>query len=171
MYFKDPVGSTTNGTSEARVTATTTETGTSTKQISIRWQFCHTWNRVDAARAADRPKCGKCAKPMLLDHPLKLDDETFARTINETEIPVLVDFYADWCGPCKMMAPHIDQLALEKTGQALVAKLDTDRAQRTASGFNIRGIPTVIVFKGGKEVARQTGAGPKQIFEQLLAKA
>ena len=84
---------------------------------------------------------------------------------------MLVDFYADWCGPCKMMAPFVDQLANEKQGVALVAKLDTDRAQRTASGFNIRGIPTVIVFRNGKEAARQTGAVPKAGLEQLLAKA
>jgi thioredoxin 2 len=106
---------------------------------------------------------------MLLDRPVKLDDETFAKTIAETEIPVLVDFYADWCGPCKMMAPAVDQLAHEKQGIALIAKLDTDRAQRTASGFNIRGIPTVIVFKHGKETARRSGAGPKQMLEELLA--
>lgn len=147
--------------------ATTQET----RRITVRCQFCQTWNRVDAARASDGPKCGKCAKPMLLDRPLKLDDETFWKTINETEVPVLVDFYADWCGPCKMMAPYVDQLAAEKQGEALIAKLDTDHAPQTAGGFNIRGIPTVIVFKNGKEMARQSGAGPKQMLEQLLARA
>jgi thioredoxin 2 len=149
----------------------TTQAETAAKHLTIRCQFCQTWNRVDAARAVDRPKCGKCAKPMLLDRPLHLDDDTFARTIAETEVPVLVDFYADWCGPCKMMAPHIDALAREKQGVALITKLDTDRAQQTAGGFNIRGIPTTIVFKNGKEVARQTGAVPKQALEALLAKA
>jgi len=154
------------------VGASSTETtDTAIKRITIRCQFCQTWNRVDSARAADRPKCGKCAKPMLLDRPIKLDDDTFAKTIAETEVPVLVDFYADWCGPCKMMAPFVDQLASDKQGTALIAKLDTDHAQRTASGFQIRGIPTVIVFKDGKEVARQSGAGPKAMLEQLLAKA
>ena len=141
------------------------------RHLTIRCQFCETWNRIDAARAADRPKCGKCGKPMLLDRPLHLTDDTFARTIAESELPVLVDFYADWCGPCKMMAPMVDELAREKQGSVLVAKLDTDRSQRTASGFNVRGIPTVIVFKNGKEAARQTGAGPKKILEDLLARA
>ena len=117
------------------------------------------------------PKCGKCAKPMLLDRPVKLDDETFARTIAEAEVPVLVDFYADWCGPCKMMAPFVDELAREYQGKALIAKLDTDRAQETAGGFNIRGIPTTIVFKGGKEAARQTVPVPKAVLESLLQKA
>lgn len=142
-----------------------------TQHLTIRCQFCETWNRVDAARAADRPKCGKCGKPMLLDRPMHLDDDTFSRTIAESDIPVLVDFYADWCGPCKMMAPYVDELARERQGTALIAKLDTDRAQRTAMQFNIRGIPTTIVFKGGKEVARQTGAVPKQALAALLGKA
>jgi thioredoxin 2 len=149
----------------------TTEAGTTTRHLTIRCQFCDTWNRVDATRAADRPKCGKCGKPMLLDRPFPLNDETFARTIAETDVPVLVDFYADWCGPCKMMAPYVDELAREKQGVALVAKLDTDRAQRTASSFNIRGIPTTIVFKGGREMARQSGAVPKKVLEDLLLKA
>jgi thioredoxin 2 len=141
------------------------------RHLTIRCQFCDTWNRIDASRAADRPKCGKCAKPMLLDRPLHLNDETFARTIAEAEVPVLVDFYADWCGPCKMMAPFVDEIARERQGQVLVAKLDTDRSQQTASRFNIRGIPTVIVFKNGKEAAQQTGAVPKKGLEDLLARA
>jgi len=146
------------------------ETGTAaaTKHLTLRCQFCETWNRVDAARAADRPKCGKCAKPMLLDRPFVLNDETFTRTIQDAEVPVLVDFYADWCGPCKMMAPAVDEIAAAYQGRALVAKLDTDRAQRTSSLFNIRGIPTTIVFKGGKEVTRQTGAVPKPTLVKML---
>ena len=126
------------------------------------------WNRVDAARAVDRPKCGKCGRPILLDRPFPLNDETFARTIAESEVPVLVDFYADWCGPCKMMAPAVDELARERQGSALVAKLDTDRSQTTAQQFNIRSIPTTIVFSGGKEVARHTGAMRKPELEALL---
>ena len=146
-------------------------TQTTTRHITIRCQFCETWNRVDASRAADRPKCGKCGKPMLLDRPLPLNDETFTKTIDESDVPVLVDFYADWCGPCKMMAPYVDEIAREKQGAALVAKLDTDRAQRTSTQFNIRSIPTSIVFKRGKEVARQTGAVPKRVLEDMLARA
>ena len=108
---------------------------------------------------------------MLLDRPIYLNDETFERTLKGTDVPVLVDFYADWCGPCKVMAPYVDELAREKQGVALIAKLDTDRAQRTAGGFNIRGIPTSIVFRNGNEVARQTGAVPKKVLEELLGKA
>ena len=142
-----------------------------TKRITLRCQFCQTWNRIDSARAASRPKCGSCGKPMLLDRPVRLDDETFDRTIAESEIPVMVDFYADWCAPCKVMAPSVDQLAAKYIGRALVAKLDTDRAQRTAMAFQIRSIPTVIVFDGGKPVAQQMGAVPLQSLEALLQKA
>jgi thioredoxin 2 len=145
-----------------------TAPNTATRHLTVRCQFCDTSNRVDAARAADRPKCGKCGRPILLDRPFPLNDETFARTIAESEVPVLVDFYADWCGPCKMMAPAVDELARERQGSVLVAKLDTDRAVQTAGQFNIRSIPTTIVFSGGKEVARHTGAMKKRELEQLL---
>ena len=140
-----------------------------TKHLTLRCQFCDTWNRIDAARAADRPKCGKCGRPMLLDRPIKLDDESFERTIASAEVPVLVDFYADWCGPCKAMAPAVDEVARRKMGQALVAKLDTDRAQATAARFGIRGIPTVIVFKGGKEAVRRSGVMQAGELEGMLA--
>ena len=136
-------------------------------RITVRCQFCETWNRVLADRASDRPKCGKCGKPMLIDRPIALNDETFARTIAESDVPVVVDFYADWCGPCKIMAPAVDQLAAENQGRLLVAKLDTDRSPRTAQSFDIRGIPTVIVFRGGKEARRSSGAMPAKALQQL----
>jgi thioredoxin 2 len=148
-----------------------TETPTSTKKLTVRCQFCETWNRIDASRATAGPKCGKCGKPILLERPIPLTDDTFARTINESDVPVAVDFYADWCGPCRMMAPAVDALAAHLQGKALVAKLNTDHSSRTAGGFNIRGIPTTIVFRHGKEVARQSGALPLEALKQLVAKA
>jgi thioredoxin 2 len=141
------------------------------KKLTVRCQFCDTWNRIDAAKATAGPKCGKCAKPILLERPLSLTDDTFMRTINESDLPVAVDFYADWCGPCRMMAPAVDALAAHLQGKALIAKLNTDDSTRTASSFNIRGIPTTIVFKGGKEVARQSGALPLEALKQLVARA
>lgn len=140
--------------------------------LTLRCQFCQTWNRIDGLRAAtERPKCGECGRFMLVDRPFTLFEDTFARTIAETELPVLVDFYADWCGPCKMMAPAVDQLAAKYTGQALVAKLNTDLAPQTSASFDIRGIPTTIVFRDGKEVARQSGAIPLSALDELLQRA
>lgn len=148
-----------------------TETKAPSLKLTVRCQFCNTWNRIDAGKVTDGPKCGKCAKPILLERPFPLTDETFARTISESDVPVAVDFYADWCGPCRMMAPAVDALAAHLQGKVLVAKVNTDHSSRTASGFNIRGIPTTIVFKNGKEVARQSGAMPLEGLKQLMTKA
>jgi thioredoxin 2 len=144
---------------------------TSIRAITVRCQFCSAWNSVNSERVAAGPKCGKCAKPILLDRPVLLTDDTFSRTINESDVPVFIDFYADWCGPCRMMAPAVDALAAHAQGKALVAKLNTDASPGTAGGFDIRGIPTVIVFQKGKEVARQSGALPLEGLKQLLARA
>ena len=144
------------------------ETMTEKTSATLRCQFCLTWNRIDVSRAADRPKCGKCSKPMLLDRPLLLDDESFGRTISESDVPVIVDFYADWCGPCKMMAPSVDQLASNYSGRAIVAKVNTDLSQQATRPFGIRGIPTTIVFSGGAEAARQSGAMPYAMLASML---
>lgn len=148
-----------------------TETPAPAKRLTVRCQFCDRWNRIDASKVIDGPKCGKCGKPILLERPILLNDDTFARTINESDVPVAVDFYADWCGPCRMMAPAVDALAAHVQGKALVAKLNTDHSSRTAGGFGIRGIPTTIVFQRGKEIARQSGALPLEGLKQLLARA
>jgi len=131
--------------------------------------FCATLNRVDLTRVDDRPRCGECARPILLDRPIALSDETFERVVAGAAVPVVVDFYADWCGPCKMMAPTLDAFAHERRGAVLVAKLDTDRHQQTAQRFAIRSIPTLIVFSGGKESAREVGVVPRQRLDALVA--
>src|ERR1019366_9926418 len=99
-----------------------TVTAPETAKATLKCQFCGTWNRIDASGAADRPKCGKCGKPILLDRPVSLDDDSFTRTISGTDVPVLVDFYADWCGPCKTMAPSVDKLGAGYNPRATVGQ-------------------------------------------------
>ena len=89
----------------------------------------------------------------------------------KSEKPTFVDFSAEWCGPCKMMAPSVDKLAADYIGRALIAKLNTDESQKTSMSFSVRGIPTSIVFEGGKEIARQTGAVPYPALESMLKQA
>ena len=144
---------------------------TKTPRALVRCPFCLKLNRVDLSRAQDRPACGECGKPILLDRPVKVTDEDFDRIIGESDAPVLVDFYADWCGPCRVMAPALDDVARERSGQLLVAKLDTDRNPATATKYRVTGLPTLIVFKGGTERGRQTGAVPKKAIEALVESA
>jgi thioredoxin 2 len=132
---------------------------------------CSTLNRVDLTRLDNHPKCGSCGQPILVDRPLAVTDATFARVIADAEVPLLVDFYADWCGPCKIVAPILEEIARAHAGTALVLKLDTDRNPATAARFAIQGIPTLIAFAHGREVSRQTGAAPRQAIEILLAAA
>ena len=144
------------------------ESGTTALRVTLRCASCGRWNRIRADRAANGPKCGACGAGLALDHPVTLDDESFDRVIAEAELPVLVDFYADWCGPCKMMAPAVHALARESVGRALIAKLDTDHSRSVASRFHIRGIPTTIVFRNGRETARQSGAVPLATLRGML---
>ena len=125
--------------------------------VTVRCGFCLTLNRVDLARAADRPTCGECQRPMLLDRPVKVTEEDFERTVLDAPVPVLVDFYADWCGPCKMVAPIVDEIAKAHEGSLLVAKVDSDRAPGLSQQLGIRGIPTLITFSEGKESGRVVG--------------
>jgi thioredoxin 2 len=136
-------------------------------KVTLRCPFCLTLNKVDLDRAADRPACGDCAKPMLLDRPVKVMAEDFDRTVLGSSAPVLVDFYADWCGPCKIVAPMVDEIAGAHTGELLVAKVDSDRAQDIVQRLGIRGVPTLILFKGGEEMARSVGFEPEKIREMV----
>jgi thioredoxin 2 len=131
--------------------------------VTVRCAFCEKLNRVDLARAADRPTCGECSRPILLDRPLKVGDEDFATTVEGAAAPVLVDFYADWCGPCRMVAPFVDDIARANLGKLLVAKVDTDRAPGVAMRFGIRSIPTLVLFQAGKEIDRSVGFEPERL--------
>jgi thioredoxin 2 len=149
--------------------ATSQDTTRDARHVTLPCLACGRWNRIAATRMADGPKCGACGAPLGLDHPVLLNDATFDRVIAQSTLPVLVDFYADWCGPCHMMAPAVDELARTSPGQALIAKLDTDASPQVASRFQIRGIPTVIVFRDGRGARRQSGAMPLAALRQMLA--
>jgi thioredoxin 2 len=148
--------------------STTQGTAAQAPHVTLPCPSCGRWNRIAARRITDGPKCGVCAAPLRLDHPVLLTDATFDRVVRESSLPVLVDFFADWCGPCRMMAPALDELARSSAGSVLVAKLDTDASQRVAARFQIRGIPTVIAFRNGREERRQSGVMPLAALREMV---
>lgn len=129
---------------------------------------CQTTNRVQSDQLASHPDCGKCHQPLFTGHPVELDDvAAFDKHLTRSQIPLLVDFWAPWCGPCRMMAPGYEEAAALLEPQIRVAKVNTEAAQALGARFNIRSIPTLALFVGGREVARQAGAmtNPNQIAQ------
>lgn len=121
---------------------------------------CNAANRVPDERLADAPTCGRCKSPLFAAKPLVLTSANFEAQLSRGELPVVVDFWAPWCGPCLSMAPTFERAAAEIEPRARLAKLDTEAEGALAARFNIRSIPTLIAFREGREIARQSGAMP-----------
>jgi len=137
------------------------------RPVTVRCAFCGVLNRVDLDRLEAGPKCGNCSRPIRLDRPIKVTDADFDKVIGGATVPVVLDCYADWCGPCRAMAPALDDFAHANAGRVLVLKLDTDANQMTAHRLGVRSIPTVIGFRDGKEVRRHVGLGDRRVLDAL----
>ena len=139
-----------------------------TNSLLIRCGCCGAQNRVSAGKEKGAPVCGKCKTPLAPEaRPVIVTDANYAAEVESSPLPVLLDLWAAWCAPCRMIAPVVEQIAREFAGKIRVGKLDVDQNPQTAARFNVQGIPTLLILKNGREIDRIVGAASK---ETILAR-
>lgn len=130
---------------------------------TLRCAFCRSPNPIGLEEARTGPECANCSRPILVDRPIKVEAEDFEATVLGAGVPVLADFYADWCGPCKLVVPLLDEIAAAERGRLLVVKVDSDRSVEQCRRYAIRSVPTVLLFRDGEEIGRSLGFEPEVI--------
>ena len=128
--------------------------------LQIACPHCHAFIRVPGERLGDAPNCGRCGKALFAGQPVRLDSGSFDLHAARSDLPLLVDFWAPWCGPCRVMAPHFEAAATQLEPAMRLGKIDTQASPELGARFNIRGIPTLVLYEGGREAARMSGAMP-----------
>jgi thioredoxin 2 len=139
-------------------------------RIQLPCPHCGATNRLPAERIDDGPSCGKCGQPLIDGQPIELTDANFEAVVEETSLPVLVDFWAAWCGPCQMMAPAFKQAAAELKGRALLVKVNSDDNPALSRRFAIRSIPTLVKIVNGRELGRHSGAVPAGAIVEMASR-
>lgn len=142
----------------------------STEMFNIVCSICAAVNRIPTLRRGDAPVCGKCRALLLPAQPIELNDANFSKFVARSEVPILIDFWAAWCGPCRSMEPAFREAAAKLSPDMLLAKLNTEESPHTAAKLGISSIPTLALFRGGREISRQTGAmNAAQILRWAIA--